>query len=38
MSEVKRERAVPLQLMLADWSHIPHSPPVMSEPITITVK
>jgi hypothetical protein len=27
-----------LQLMLADWSHIPHSPPVMSEPITITVK
>jgi|HubBroStandDraft_2_1064218.scaffolds.fasta_scaffold274290_2 hypothetical protein len=27
-----------LQLVLADWSHIPHSPPVMSEPITITVK
>jgi Domain of unknown function (DUF4399) len=27
-----------LQLMLADWSHIPHSPPVMSEPIAITVK
>jgi len=27
-----------LQLLLADWSHIPHSPPVMSEPITITVK
>jgi hypothetical protein len=27
-----------LQLMLADWSHIPHSPPVMSETITITVK
>jgi hypothetical protein len=27
-----------LQLMLADWTHIPHVPPVMSEPITITVK
>src|SRR3984957_17012526 len=27
-----------LQLMLADWTHIPHAPPVMSEPITITVK
>ena len=27
-----------LQLVLADWSHIPHAPPVMSEPITITVK
>jgi hypothetical protein len=27
-----------LQLLLADWTHIPHSPPVMSEPITITVK
>jgi hypothetical protein len=27
-----------LQLLLGDWSHIPHSPPVMSEPITITVK
>jgi hypothetical protein len=27
-----------LQLVLADWSHIPFSPPVMSEPITITVK
>ena len=27
-----------LQLMLGDWSHIPHNPPVMSEPITITVK
>ena len=27
-----------LQLVLADWSHIPHSPPVMSETITITVK
>ena len=26
-----------LQLVLADWTHIPHVPPVMSEPITITV-
>jgi Domain of unknown function (DUF4399) len=27
-----------LQLVLADWTHIPHAPPVMSEPITITVR
>jgi hypothetical protein len=27
-----------LQLVLGDWSHIPHVPPVMSEPITITVR
>src|SRR5277367_3402226 len=27
-----------LQLLLGDWSHIPHTPPVMSEPIMITVK
>lgn len=27
-----------LQLLLGDWSHIPHNPPVMSEQITITVK
>ncbi|MEQ8822854.1 MAG: DUF4399 domain-containing protein [Filomicrobium sp.] len=27
-----------LQLVLADWSHIPHSQPVMSDVITITVK
>ena len=27
-----------LQLLLGDWSHVPHSPAVMSEPITITVK
>jgi hypothetical protein len=27
-----------LQLLLADWTHIPHAPPVMSAPITITVK
>jgi hypothetical protein len=27
-----------LQLLLADWTHVPHSPPVMSETITITVK
>jgi uncharacterized protein DUF4399 len=26
-----------LQLVLGDWSHIPHVPPVMSESITITV-
>ena len=27
-----------LQLLLGDWSHIPHNPPVMSQKITITVK
>jgi Domain of unknown function (DUF4399) len=27
-----------LQLLLADLNHIPHSPPVMSKKITITVK
>lgn len=27
-----------LQLILADWTHIPHVPPVMSERIKITVK
>ena len=27
-----------LQLVLGDWTHIPHVPPVMSEPITITVR
>lgn len=27
-----------LQLLLADYRHIPHEPPVMSEPITVTVK
>ena len=27
-----------LQLLLADSNHIPHSPPVMSQKITITVK
>lgn len=26
-----------LQLLLGDWSHVPHNPPVMSEVITITV-
>ena len=26
-----------LQLVLGDWTHIPFVPPVMSEPITITV-
>ena len=27
-----------LQLLLADYQHIPHSPPVLSQKITITVK
>ena len=27
-----------LQLVLGDWSHIPHNPPVMSPVITVTVK
>lgn len=27
-----------LQLVFADWSHIPHNPPVMSKPIAITVR
>jgi hypothetical protein len=27
-----------LQLVLGDWSHIPHNPPVMSDRITITVE
>lgn len=27
-----------LQLLLGDWSHIPHTPPVASEKITVTVK
>ncbi len=27
-----------LQLLLGDKNHVPHDPPVMSEPITITVK
>jgi len=27
-----------LQLVLGDWTHIPLVPPVMSEPITITVR
>ena len=26
-----------LQLLLADYAHVPHEPPVMSEVITITV-
>ncbi len=26
-----------LQLILGDWSHFPHDPPVMSERITVTV-
>jgi len=27
-----------LQLVLGDWSHIPHNPPVMSQVITVTVR
>ena len=27
-----------LQLVLGDWSHIPHNPPVMSAVISVTVK
>jgi uncharacterized protein DUF4399 len=27
-----------LQLVLGDWSHVPHNPPVMSERITVTVQ
>jgi hypothetical protein len=27
-----------LQLLLGDWSHIPHKPPIMSDKITVTVK
>ena len=27
-----------LQLVLGDWSHIPHTPPVMSDVITVTVR
>ncbi|MEM9330115.1 MAG: DUF4399 domain-containing protein [Pseudomonadota bacterium] len=27
-----------LQLVLGDWSHVPHNPPVMSDQITITVE
>jgi hypothetical protein len=27
-----------LQLLLGNWSHVPHDPPVMSEAITITVE
>lgn len=27
-----------LQLLLGDWSHIPHDPPIASEQITITVE
>ena len=27
-----------LQLILGDWSHVPHNPPVMSERITVYVQ
>jgi hypothetical protein len=27
-----------LQLVLGDWSHVPHNPPVMSERITVSVQ
>lgn len=26
-----------IRLLLGDWTHIPHNPPVLSDPITITV-
>lgn len=27
-----------LQLLLGDWSHVPHDPPIMSDVVTITVE
>ena len=27
-----------LQLVLGDWTHVPHNPPVVSEKITVTVQ
>lgn len=27
-----------LQLLMGDWKHVPHDPPVMSERITVTVQ
>ena len=27
-----------LQILLGDWQHLPHDPPIVSEPITITVQ
>jgi Domain of unknown function (DUF4399) len=27
-----------LQLVLGDWTHVPHKPPVMSERVTVTVE
>jgi hypothetical protein len=27
-----------LQLVLGDWTHVPHNPPVMSDRITVTVQ
>jgi hypothetical protein len=27
-----------LQLVLGDQNHVPHDPPVVSEPVTITVE
>lgn len=27
-----------LQLLLGDWLHVPHDPPVLSEVVTITVE
>ena len=27
-----------LQLLMGNWTHVPHNPPVMSEKITITVE
>ncbi len=27
-----------LQILLGDWQHLPHDPPIVSEPVTITVQ
>lgn len=27
-----------LQLLLGDWSHVPHDPPILSQEITVTVE
>ncbi|MEM1129739.1 MAG: DUF4399 domain-containing protein [Pseudomonadota bacterium] len=27
-----------LRLLLGDWTHVPHDPPILSEPITVTVQ
>lgn len=27
-----------LRLLLGDWSHVPHDPPILSDPISVTVE